>query len=91
MKREMASKSRNYEAPSRFIRASEVGRYAYCARSWWLTAVQGLPTEPTRLAAGVVEHAHHGRRVRLGVWQWRIGLALLTLALILAIILLRSA
>lgn len=73
----------------RLIRASEVGRYAYCARAWWLQTVQGVAPEPTRLAAGVEAHARHGRRAALAVWQARLGvllLALATLALLWAVL-----
>ncbi len=72
----------------RFIRASDVGRYAYCARAWWLTTVKGMPTEPTRLAAGTDAHLHHHRRIQRGVWQRQIGLAILALAFVLLIVLL---
>ncbi len=64
----------------RLLRASEVGRYAYCARAWWLQSVQGVAPEPTRLAAGVEAHARHGRRASLAVWQARAGVGLLILA-----------
>ena len=64
----------------RLLRASEVGRYAYCARAWWLQTVQGVAPEPTRLAAGVEAHARHGRRATLAVWQARLGGLLLVLA-----------
>ncbi|MCW5882541.1 MAG: hypothetical protein KIS91_16550 [Anaerolineae bacterium] len=65
---------------SRLLRASEVGRYAYCARAWWLQSVQGVAPDQTRLTAGVEAHARHGRRASLAEWQARAGLALLLLA-----------
>ena len=71
--------------PRPFIRASDVGRYAYCARAWWLATVKGVPTEPKRLAAGTEAHLRHHRRVRLGLWQRYAGLALFLLAALLAL------
>ena len=51
----------------RIIRASEIGRYAYCARAWWLGSVQGLRPRDTRpLQAGRAAHERHGQRVLLG-------------------------
>ena len=46
----------------RWIRASEIGQYAYCARAWWLGQVQGLaPANVEDLALGNEFHAAHGR------------------------------
>lgn len=73
------------QPPRPMLRASDVGRYAYCARAWWLATVKGVPTEPTRLAAGTEAHARHHRRVRLGLWQRYTGLALFLLAALLAL------
>ncbi len=80
------SKRQAADPPGRLIRASEVGQYAYCARGWWLNVVQGRPIEATRLARGSEGHTHHGQRVRLAVWQMRIGLALLALAAIVLVL-----
>lgn len=53
------------EAQARYLKASEVGQYAYCARAWWLGSVLGLPSaRQNDLAAGVAAHRAHGRRVR---------------------------
>lgn len=77
------SSTRASDTQERLIRASEVGQYTYCARGWWLNVVQGRPIERTRLARGSEAHTQHGQRVRLAVWQARVGLALLALALAL--------
>ncbi len=65
----------------RFIRASELGRYAFCARAWWLGSVMEVqPTNTAALRQGEAVHARHGRRVWLSralVW---LGVALLILA-----------
>lgn len=64
---------------SQTIRASEVGDFTYCARSWWLRRVAGEePAGHERRAAGVVLHARHGRAVSLSsamLWMGVIALA----------------
>lgn len=46
------------------IRASEVGEYVYCARSWWLRRVVGLEPSPhQRRAIGTLRHIRHGQMV----------------------------
>ena len=65
----------------RVIRASEIGRYVYCARAWWLGSVEGLPSAHRReMAAGEMVHARHGRGVRASLWLSRLAYALLLLA-----------
>lgn len=50
----------------RLIRASEIGEYVYCHRSWWLHAVVGVePAGRQRREQGVARHAQHGRQVWL--------------------------
>jgi len=68
------------------LTASEVERYAYCARSWWLQRVGGhAPQNLAALHAGRRQHSDHGRRVRAtgrqAVWARRLAMAALLLAL----------
>ena len=74
----------------RYIRASEIGSYMYCHRSWWLQQVHGEKSRNVReLAAGTVFHEEHGRsitfadRVRRGAYALLVlcGLALIYLVL----------
>jgi CRISPR/Cas system-associated exonuclease Cas4 (RecB family) len=62
------------------IRASEVGDYVYCARSWWLRRVAGEePAGRERREAGTAMHAAHGRGVRmssLALWAGLLALLL---------------
>ena len=70
------------------IRASDVGRYVYCARAWWLERVQGYePTNVRALAHGTRSHDAHGRLV--ATWTRRANLAwwLLVLAMAMALVL----
>ena len=65
----------------RVIRASEIGRYVYCAHAWWLGSVQGLPSAHKReMAAGKAAHRHHGRRVRTSLRLNRLAHAVLLMA-----------
>lgn len=65
----------------RLIRASEIGEYVYCRRSWWLHMVVGVtPEGRQRREQGVAQHARHGRRVRASQLLALSGLALLLLA-----------
>lgn len=54
------------------IRASEIGEYVYCARSWWLRRVMELePSGVERRELGVALHQMHGRaeqRSRMVAW-----------------------
>ncbi len=46
------------------IRASEIGDYVYCARSWWLRRVAGLePSGHERREHGTSLHHRHARAV----------------------------
>ena len=42
------------------IWASEVGDFAYCARSWWLRRVQRVAIETPEMTAGTQAHARGG-------------------------------
>jgi hypothetical protein len=52
------------KSESNLLRASEIGNYAYCARSWWLSRVRGLPSAHLeRMMVGEEKHRSHGRAV----------------------------
>ncbi|MBN1401163.1 MAG: hypothetical protein JXA74_10020 [Anaerolineae bacterium] len=63
-------------ANSPVITASEIGRYVYCRRAWWLERVLGYqPENRQALERGLRLHEAHGarargaeRRVRLARW-----------------------
>ncbi|NOZ29238.1 MAG: hypothetical protein GXP39_14475 [Chloroflexi bacterium] len=70
-----------------WIRASELGTYAYCARAWWLQSVRGVQSrnEPAQ-RAGIRRHAQHGRQA---AWAYRlrsVGLLLLALGLLILLL-----
>lgn len=69
------------------IRASEVGDYVYCARSWWLRRVAGEePTGQERREAGTALHTRHGRAVALSGWAVWAGLIALGAGLLLLLL-----
>ena len=70
----------------RIIRASELGRYSFCAKAWWLGSVEGVPSANVReMDAGTSAHEQHGKAVQTSVWLNRVGIACLVLgALVLA-------
>jgi len=71
----------------RVIRASEIGRYVYCARAWWLGSVIGLPSDHRReMADGESAHVRHGRRVRTSLGLRRLARAVLLLAAMVGIV-----
>lgn len=73
----------------RVIRASELGQYAYCARAWWLQTIREIqPANARDLRQGEAAHRQHGRAVWLaGALRW-MAIGLLTLAIVLALVML---
>lgn len=72
------------------LRASEVGRYMYCARAWWLQRVVGCtPRNAAELERGVERHEAHGLGVVRAGRQaaWAGWLALAAVALLAAFVL----
>lgn len=68
------------------LRASEVGRYAYCARAWWLEQVGGVaPANRAALSRGERRHHAHGRLVSAAQRQKRLVYWLFWLAAGLAL------
>jgi hypothetical protein len=70
----------------RFIRASEIGSFVFCQRSWWYQR-KGLPSEnKIELAGGDTFHRIHGRQVvAAGLFRFA-AFALLLAAIVLAVI-----
>ncbi|NLG50043.1 MAG: hypothetical protein GX552_08040 [Chloroflexi bacterium] len=78
------------------LNASEIGRYAYCARAWWLQRVKGhAPDNIQALTRGTARHEQHGRLVasahRRIAWARALLLVALGVIAILALAWLRSA
>lgn len=70
----------------RIIRASEVGQYLFCARAWWLGAIEGVsPSNVRELEAGSGAHARHGRTVALAGLAQRLAIGLLLIGVALAV------
>ncbi|MDY6876547.1 MAG: hypothetical protein SWK90_10165 [Chloroflexota bacterium] len=71
----------------RVIRASEIGRYIYCAHAWWLGSVQGLPsTHHREMAAGKAAHLRHGQEVKTSLWLSRLAYGVLLLAVVIGVV-----
>jgi len=71
----------------RIIRASEIGQYVYCAKAWWLGAIEEVePSNVRELEAGTWAHAHHGREVAVAGLAQRVAIGLLLVGIALAII-----
>jgi hypothetical protein len=62
------------------IQASELARYGFCHRAWWLGTVKGEPSaNQAALTMGVQAHRSHADQVR-SAFRWRYaGLVLLGL------------
>ncbi|MFZ9857852.1 MAG: hypothetical protein ACO3F2_05915 [Roseiflexaceae bacterium] len=62
-----------------YVRASDIGSFMYCRRSWWLTRIVGLePDALLRRQRGTQAHQHHA----WFVWFMQI-LRIISLGLIL--------
>jgi CRISPR/Cas system-associated exonuclease Cas4 (RecB family) len=80
------------QADTHLIRASEIGQYAYCAKAWWLSRVEGVqPSNLRQLEAGRDAHARHGAQVVASTLLARVALACLALGGLLAAIWLISS
>ncbi|HEX8723003.1 MAG TPA: hypothetical protein VF736_20455 [Pyrinomonadaceae bacterium] len=73
----------------RFVRASGMGEYVYCARAWWLRREGVRPTRGGESrAAGTRWHESHGRTVARARLLRAVSLVCVCLALALALVLL---
>jgi len=69
------------------IRASEIGRYVYCAHAWWLGSVQGVVSSHQReMAAGEAAHLRHGRRVKTSLRLSHLAYGVLLLAAVVGVV-----
>lgn len=72
---------------STVLRASEIGNYVYCARSWWLSRVMGYPSaNKESMTLGEEAHRHHGRAVVAHHRLERVGHVLVSLGLLLGLL-----
>ena len=73
----------------RKVRASELGSFNYCQRAWWYKQQNILSENQGAMEAGSHEHREHNRGVKLAVFYRWLALAVLVVAIILAIWILR--
>lgn len=72
-------------ASQRYIRASELARWAYCHRAWWLEYVQGHPSMNLEaMARGRAFHARYGHERAQAAWyrKWALRVTLAGAALL---------
>lgn len=71
----------------KFVHASEVGEYAYCRRSWFLSAHGVAPglKQIEKRHAGTKYHQKHGEQVRSAHKMTFAGMCVLFLVLFLAL------
>lgn len=89
----MKSSSRRGGARERLapLTASELGRYVFCARAWWMQRVLGVtPGNAEALQRGSARHEAHGGLVRRAGRQANLARWLFIVALALAAALLYS-
>jgi len=80
----MSKSSREDRSPLEPISASELGRYTYCARAWWLERALGMiPHNVAALELGARRHEAHGKVVATARRETALALWLLGLAVAL--------
>jgi hypothetical protein len=89
----MSQKPRDDDEILPIISASEIGRYAFCARAWWLHRALGYaPRNTAALERGTRGHEEHGRTVLIAqrqmvVIRWLLFAALVTVILLVLLFL----
>ncbi len=66
-------------------RASEIGNYLYCRRSWWYHKKGFESANQAELAAGTELHRRHGRQVLASNLTRIVGMILLMIAIVLLV------
>lgn len=70
----------------RWIKASEIGEYVYCRRSWWLRRMHAVPSmNAARMQAGTQYHERHGRLLETSAWLRRLAYAAIFFAMALLV------
>jgi hypothetical protein len=65
------------------VRASDIGAWAFCQRSWWLSRVKGVKhRDPAVLRRGNMSHARHGQQVVWATRAQQVGAVLILIGLI---------
>jgi len=78
-------------SPLEPISASELGRYSYCARAWWLERVLGIsPRNVAALELGARRHAAHVKAVLMARRAAVLAFCLLGFAVLLGLALILS-
>jgi len=66
------------------VTASEINEHAFCARSWWLSRVQGYASAHwSEMERGRSAHAAHGRLVARSETLRRVSYLVLVVAVLL--------
>ncbi len=87
----MMERSSGEDPRQETISASELGRYTYCARAWWLERVCGLaPRNLAALQLGTRRHEAHGQVVSTAQHEASLARWLLVLAILLGAALIYS-
>ena len=69
------------------VTASEIGQYAFCARSWWFRTVEKIePLNVIALDRGTVAHEQHGWQVVLARGLKKLSLALFGVTALLVLV-----
>jgi hypothetical protein len=67
------------------VRASDIGQWSFCQRSWWLAHVKNAPhRRPSVLQRGQTAHEAHGRAVLRAKRLHLFGLGMVLLAILSA-------
>jgi hypothetical protein len=75
------SSSKRHSTP--IIRASEIGRWVYCQRAWWLSKEGYENRNVAALQTGLDVHQQHARQVAGAYRTWQLALIFLALGVLL--------
>ena len=77
----MSRSSKRHSVP--IIRASEIGRWVYCQRAWWLSKEGYESHNIAALQTGLNVHQHHARQVAGAHRTRQLALVFLALGILL--------